>query len=103
NASERRPWERAYDFNGILHRRTDDTSRARRHARSDARTSRAVVARPARADRRRLRSRAPPPVELFRTLHRSATRRARPAPPLQARRANRGLGAEPARMDHARI
>src|SRR2546429_3512349 len=87
NASERRPWEWADDFNGILHRRTDDTCRARRHARSDARTSRAVGARPARPDRRRLRSRAPPPVDLFRTLHRSATHGARAAPPLQAGRA----------------
>ena len=103
NASKRRPWEWADDFNGILHRRTDDTCRARRHARSDARTSRAVGARPARADRRHLRSHASPPVDLFRTLQRSATHGARPAPPLQAWRADRGLGAEPARMDHARI
>ena len=94
---------KANGFGGILRRRTGGACGARHHARPVARTGREVGAGTDRADRRRSRPDAAPPVDLFRTLRRSAAHRARPAQPLQAGRADRGLGAEPARMDHARV
>src|SRR5688572_27510456 len=66
-------------FDGILRGGTDDSRRARHHARPVARTGREVGAGPDRADIGRRRSGAAPPVDLFRTLQRGATHRARPA------------------------
>ena len=62
-----------------------------------------VGAGPDRADRGRAGPGAAPPMDLCRTLRRSAAHGARPAPPLQAGRADRRLGAEPAGMGHARV
>ena len=100
----RRPaWGGVDGFDGILRRGTGGSRRARHHAWPVTRAGRKLGARPDRADCRRSRSGAAPPVDLFRTLRRGATHGARPAPPLQAGRADRRLGAEPARMGHARV
>ena len=85
------------------YRWTGGSRRARHYARPVAGTRRGIGTGQDRANRRCSRPVASPSVDLFRTLRRGATHRARPAHPFQAGREDSGLGVQFARMDHAGV